>query len=514
MSQPSGVAAVGRNADSSIPPLTREQLLISAAIMSALALAALDSTVVGTAMPTIIGQLGGLSEYGWVFSAYLLASTATVPLYAKLADMVGRKPVFLFGIGVFVAGSVLCGLSSSMLQLILFRTIQGIGAGAVQPMSFTIAGDIFEPRQRAKMQGLFASVWGISAIVGPALGGLITSTIGWPWVFMLNLPVGILAAALITVVLHEQFERRRHRLDVTGAVLLTGSVIALLFAVSEGASLYGWSSPQVAALLAVSVALGWLFVRVERRAAEPLVDLLYLRDPLIGPGLAVSVLSGIVLFGLTAYSPPLVQGVRGGSPLEAGATVAAMTLGWPVGAVIGGRILLRIGARPLVVGGSFLITVGAIGVALAVNAPGLWLLGSCVALIGLGMGFANSTILVIIQGSVTWNRRGVVTGLVQFSRTIGGAVGVGVLGGILTAFVGAASSAVLDPTAFGSLPPDQLAATRDLLGQGLGWIYWIIAGSSLLALIVAVRRMPVVHLGAQGGIDVRSVRAASAGLGD
>jgi EmrB/QacA subfamily drug resistance transporter len=497
-----------------IKPLTREQLLISAGIMSALALAALDSTVVGTAMPTIIGQLGGLSEYGWVFAAYLLASTATVPLYAKLADMVGRKPIFLFGIAVFVAGSVLCGLSSSMLMLIVFRAIQGIGAGAVQPMSFTIAGDIFEPRQRAKMQGLFASVWGVSAIVGPALGGLITSTIGWPWVFFVNLPVGVLTAVLISVVLHERFQRRTHRLDVAGAVLLTGSVIALLFAVSEAPSLYGWFSPVVAILIAASVVLGWLFVRLERRVAEPLIDLSFLRDPLIGPGLAVSVLSGMVLFGLTAYVPPFVQGVRGGTPIEAGATVAAMTLGWPVGAVIGGRVLLRVGARPLVVVGSFVVTMGTIGVALAAHAPGLILTAASIGLVGLGMGFANSTILVVIQGSVNWDRRGVVTGLVQFSRTIGGAVGVGVLGGILTAFVGAASSAVLDSGALAALPPDQLAATRDQLADGLQWIYWILVGSGALALVVAIRRMPVVLLGAAGGVDVRSIRAAPAGLGE
>src|SRR4051812_40159 len=177
---------------SPIPSLTREQLLVTAGIMAAIAVAALDSTVVGTAMPTIIGQLGGLSEYGWVFSAYLLASTTTVPFYAKLADMIGRKPIFLFGLALFVGGSALCGLSGSMTQLILFRTIQGLGAGAVQPISFTIAGDIFEPRQRARMQGLFSGVWGVSAIVGPALGGIITTTVGWPWVFAINIPVGLL----------------------------------------------------------------------------------------------------------------------------------------------------------------------------------------------------------------------------------------------------------------------------------------------------------------------------------
>src|SRR5512140_3771501 len=224
-------------------PLTRAQLLVTAGLMAAIAVAALDSTVVGTAMPTIIGQLGGLSEYAWVFSAYLLASTTTVPLYSRLADIHGRKPVFLLGLGLFVLGSALCGLASSMWMLIAFRTIQGLGAGAVQPISFTIAGDIFEPRRRARMQGYFSGVWGASAIVGPALGGIITSTVGWPWVFELNIPVGIVAGLIVWRGLHERFERRPHRLDWPGAILLSGSIVALLLAVTEGPQQFGWTSP-------------------------------------------------------------------------------------------------------------------------------------------------------------------------------------------------------------------------------------------------------------------------------
>ncbi|HET7026222.1 MAG TPA: MFS transporter, partial [Candidatus Limnocylindrales bacterium] len=222
-----------RRAATPIPPLTREQLLVTAGIMAAIAVAALDFTVVGTAMPTIIGELGGLSQYSWVFSAYLLASTTTVPFYAKLADMVGRKPIFLFGLALFVGGSALCGLSGSMTELIAFRTLQGLGAGAMQPIAFTIAGDIFEPRQRAKMQGLFSGVWGVAAIVGPALGGILTSTVGWPWVFEINIPVGIVAGLIIWRVFHERFERQRHRLDWEGGVCLTLGIVALLVAVSE-----------------------------------------------------------------------------------------------------------------------------------------------------------------------------------------------------------------------------------------------------------------------------------------
>ncbi|HEX7472101.1 MAG TPA: MFS transporter, partial [Candidatus Limnocylindrales bacterium] len=215
-------------------PLTRDQLLVTAGLMAAIAVAALDSTVVGTAMPTIIGQLGGLSEYAWVFTAYLVTSTTTVPIFARLADIQGRKPVFMFGLALFVVGSVLCGTATSMPALIAFRALQGLGAGALQPISFTIAGDIFTPHQRARMQGVFSGVWGVSAIVGPALGGVITTTVGWPWVFEINLPVGILAGAIIWLAFHERFERHPEPIDWLGAILLTGSILLLLFAVSEG----------------------------------------------------------------------------------------------------------------------------------------------------------------------------------------------------------------------------------------------------------------------------------------
>lgn len=197
-------------------PITREQWLITFGVMAGIAVAALDATVVGTAMPTIIGQLGGIDQYGWVFAAYLLTATTTVPIWSRLADQHGRKPVFLIGLALFVGGSVLCGFSGSMLQLVLFRALQGLGAGAVQPIAFTIVGDIFEPRQRARMQGFFSSVWGVSAIAGPFIGGVLTSTVGWQWVFFINLPVGLLAAAIIAAVLHERVEHRSHRLDWPG----------------------------------------------------------------------------------------------------------------------------------------------------------------------------------------------------------------------------------------------------------------------------------------------------------
>jgi EmrB/QacA subfamily drug resistance transporter len=478
-----------------LAPLTREQILITIGIMASIAVAALDSTVVGTAMPTIIGQLGGLSEYAWVFSAYLLASTTTVPLYAKLADVHGRKPIFLFGLVLFVGGSALCGLSSSMLQLIAFRTIQGLGAGAVQPIAFTIAGDIFEPRRRARMQGFFSGVWGLSAIVGPAIGGIITATIGWPWVFELNIPVGLIAGGIIWFVLHERFERRPHRLDWPGAVLLTASIVLLLFAVTEGGQLFGWTSPLTIGLVVAAAALGLAFLVGARRSPEPLIDLDLPREPLIRAGLAISTLAGVVMFGLTTYVPPMVQGVHGGTPLDAGVAVAAMSIGWPVGSIVGGRLLLRVRARPIVLAGCAMLVVGTLLVSQLDRFS--WLAYAMVgaAVTGLGMGLVSTTLLVIIQGAVAWQRRAVATGLVQFSRTIGGAVGVGLMGGVLTAAVGTASSAILDPVARATLPAGALVADRAALATGLGTIYWILVLAAVLTTILAIRSMPDVSLG-------------------
>ncbi len=478
-----------------LEPLTREQILVTAGIMAAISLAALDTTVVGTAMPTIIGQLGGLSEYAWVFSAYLLASTTTVPIYSRLADIYGRKPVFMFGLVLFVAGSALCGLSNSMLALIVFRTIQGLGAGAVLPISFTIAGDIFSPARRARMQGVFSAVWGVAAIIGPALGGLITSTIGWPWVFAINIPVGLVAAAIIWLTFHERFERHPHRIDWLGALLLSGSIVLLLIAVSEGGDVFGWTSPVVIGMLAASLGLFVAFVWQARRTPEPLVDLDLLRAPVIRAGLLVGTLAGVVMFGVTTYVPPMVQGVHQGTPVEAGAAVAAMSIGWPLASVAAGRLLIRVGARPLVLAGSIMLVIGALLTTQLQQFGALWYAMIACAAVGVGMGLATTTILVVIQGAVAWQRRAVATGLVQFSRTIGGAVGVGVMGGLLTAFVGGASSAILDPVSRSDLPPSALEAGRTALASGLTVTYWLMVVTAVVALVVAVRSMPDVRLG-------------------
>ncbi len=474
-------------------PITREQLLVTAGVMAAIAVAALDVTVVGTAMPTIIGQLGGIDQYGWVFAAYLLTATTTVPVFSTLADVHGRKPIFLIGLLLFVGGSVLCGLAQSMFQLIIFRAIQGLGAGAAQPIAFTIVGDIFEPRQRARMQGFFSSVWGVAAIIGPFLGGLITGTIGWRWVFYINVPVGIVAALLIWFALHEHVEHRQHRLDWIGAITLTLGIALVLLGVSEGSRI-GFANAAVIGLLAGSLVLLLAFARNEVAAQEPLIDIGLLRRPIIGAGLAIGTLAGVIMFGLTAYLPPVVQGVHAGSPLEAGLTVGAMSIGWPVGSISGGRAMLRFGSRPVVLAGTALLVAGCALLTRATPTPDLWYSAAGSAVVGLGMGLTTTPLLVSIQTAVSWRQRGQATGLVQFSRTIGGAVGTGLMGAILAAAVGAQASAILDPVGRGSIPASQLAGIRDALAGGLDAIFLIMLVTAVLAFLLALRFMPAVHV--------------------
>jgi EmrB/QacA subfamily drug resistance transporter len=482
--------------------MTPEQFVIAVGIMFALAVAALDSTVVSTAMPTIIGNLGGLNEYGWVFSAYLLASTVTVPLYSRLADMYGRKPVFLTGLALFVGGSMLCGAAGSMFTLILFRTIQGLGAGAVQPISFTILGDVFESEQRARIQGLFSGVWGAAAVIGPAVGSIITTTIGWRWVFFVNAPVGIVAAFLIGRYLHEHVEHHRHRLDLAGAGILTAGLVGLLFAATEGGQLWGWTSPLTLGLVVAAVVLLVAFVAFERRIAEPLIDLSLIGVPVIAAGLAIGGLSGVVMFSLSTYVPPLIQGVLAGNALEAGVAVAAMSIGWPFGSIVGGRALLRFGARPVVLVGMAMLVAGTLVVTQAERpgtlSGGLMVAAAGEAVTGLGMGLSATVILVMVQAAVPWQRRAVATGLVQFSRTIGGAVGVGLLGGIVTASVGSSSAAILDPIGRNYIPAAQLASMQSALSSGLEWVFVIVAVDAVVVAAVAFRFMPAVRIERQG----------------
>ncbi|HEX2728867.1 MAG TPA: MDR family MFS transporter [Rubrobacteraceae bacterium] len=413
----------------------RRKALITLATLIGTFLAALDSTVVGTAMPTVIGDLGGLSLYSWVFAAYLLAATVTGPIFGTLSDTYGRKPVYLAGIFLFLLGSVMAGTAESMVGLIAFRTLQGLGAGAVQPVAITIVGDIFELETRARIQGLFGAVWGISAVVGPAAGGLITDYISWRWVFFINVPFGIIAAVLLTLTLRESFERRSRSMDYVGTSLLAGGLVAVLAALLGNGGAPTLSAPTLALFFGGLATLA-LFVVVESRIEDPVVPLDLFSERLFAVAALGNLAAGGVLLGVSVYVPLFVQGSLGGTALTAGAVVAPLSIAWPVGSFISGRMLLRTGYRATLLIGAVLIATGA-ALCVPMNAgTSLAYVVFAVVVIGLGLGFTSTSYLVAVQNAVPWRRRGIATSSIVFFRTIGGSAGVAVMGALLNYSLG------------------------------------------------------------------------------
>lgn len=423
----------------------RRKALVVLATLVGTFLAALDATVVGTAMPTIIGELGGLPLYPWAFASYLLAATVTGPVFGKLSDTYGRKPVYLAGIALFLLGSALAGASQSMAALIAFRTLQGLGAGAVQPVAITIVGDIFELEARARIQGLFGAVWGISAILGPAVGGLLTDLASWRWVFYLNIPFGLVAAILLAATLTESFERRDRRVDYLGTALLTGGLVAVLLALlgEPGLSAYRllMFSGGVVALV--------IFVFVERWAEDPIVPLDLFEDRILSVSAVGNLAMGGVLLGVSVYVPLFVQGSLGGTALTAGAAVASLSIGWPVGSFVGGRMLLRTGYRTTLLLGSGLVAAGSAMCVPMDRGTTLPYVVIAVVVVGLGLGFSSTSYLVSVQNAVPWRRRGVATSSVVFFRTVGGSVGVAIMGALLNSSLGERYAAAVDRAAGG-----------------------------------------------------------------
>ncbi|HEX3628959.1 MAG TPA: MDR family MFS transporter [Candidatus Dormibacteraeota bacterium] len=416
-------------------PWTPQLVRVMAGLMLSLFVAAMDSTVVGTSLPTIAHELGSFELYPWIVAGYLITATTTVPIWGRMADIRGRRIVLLVGVLIFIIASALCAASPSMLWLIAFRTLQGIGAGCIQPIVFTIVGDIFPLQQRARLQGFFSSMWAIAAIVGPALGALFVSTIGWRWIFTINVPIGILAAGLVWGYREQRPEQIAARsIDVRGTVLLTGGVALLLVGLGTGsqAGIPIWPLLPFAVLMLVSFA--WL----EWRNPSPTVPLRLLRNRIIGPAIGIAVLAGAVMFGVTTYVPLWVQSVLGGSAYAAGVAVGAMSIGWPIMSAISGFIMVRVGYERLVLAGGLALVTGTLMLPLAPTSAGIFWTGAASLVVGAGMGTFTAPLLIVIQSSVDWGQRGAVTALNQFSRTIGGAVGVAVMGVILQRFVGAA----------------------------------------------------------------------------
>src|SRR5712691_8945184 len=461
-------------------PLTVVSLLLS------LSMAAMEMTVVSTAMPTVVGDLGGIHHYSWVFTAYLLTSTVTVPIYGKLADLYGRKPVLLAGIAIFLVGSMASGLAQGIGALIAFRALQGLGAGAMQPTTLTIVGDIYSLEERARMQGLFGAVRGVAGLIGPLLGGIIVKYLSWRWVFFINVPAGIAAAALLVVALHENVEHRRHSLDLSGAALLTIGLAALLFGT------HGGRASAIALPLAAGCLL--LFFVVERRVPEPVLPLDLFRQRVMSVATATGALVGAGMISMVTYVPLYVQGVLGGSPTEAGSAITPMVIGWPIASAVSGRALPRVGFRPLVRTGLLISAVAAVAVAVLLR-PGASIHApqALSALYGVGLGLANTALLIAVQTSVEWRQRGVATASTMFARTIGGTLAVGVLGGILASALSGdpsippdAADRLLGPEHGAGLDRSVVRALSLSLQSGLATVFWLIAGIAVAAAAISL----------------------------
>ncbi|MBE7244429.1 MAG: MFS transporter [Actinomycetospora chiangmaiensis] len=470
------------------PPETRRPLVL-AAVMAVMFMIAIEATIVSTAMPQIAGQLGDLHLYAWVFASFLLTQTATTVVFGKLSDLYGRRPVLLFGIAVFLAGSLLCGVAWSMPSLILFRLVQGVGAGAIQPVSLTVVGDLYAARERGRIQGYLASVWGISSVAGPLVGGLIIGHLSWPWIFWINLPIGVIAAGLFLRYLHEGVARRSRQIDTIGAALFTAAIAALMMALTEaGESAAAALWPAVGFLVAAI-----LFIVQERRAADPMLDVrLWMQRPIATANTA-TLLSGMTVIGLTAFLPMYVQGVLRQSPLVAGLTLTLMVLGWPIGATTAARSFVRFGLRPILLVGASLLPLGAVAFVIldSESSPVVAAGGSIV--MGLGMGFLSTAAIVIIQDSVAWAQRGAATASNIFSRNLGSTLGATVLGAVL-------NYRLAHPTAGPVVDADQLRrllddpaslgaggdAIRDGLQHALHGTFWTVFAVAVLTLILSL----------------------------
>lgn len=463
---------------------THRPLTLIALILS-IFMAAMEMTVISTAMPTVVGDLGGIHLYAWVFTAYLLASTVMVPIFGKLSDLYGRKPILLIGISIFLVGSLGSGLASTMLQLVFFRALQGIGAGAMQPVVLTVIGDIYTLEERAKVQGFVGAIWGFAGLVGPLVGGYIVKWLSWHWVFFINLPVGLLSMVFLWRFLHEDVEHQRQPLDIAGAVLLSLGILSLL--AGTGGSGLGMWPLLAAALLLVA------FVAVERRAVDPILPIDLFRDRVIALSSVAGALIGAAMMATVTYVPLFVQGILEGSPTDAGRMITPMVLGWPIASTISGRLIPRTGFRPMIRVGLGLAAASAVALA--------WLMQPDVSTVviqvvmfcfGAGLGFANTALLLAVQTSVGWKRRGVATASTMFFRTIGGTLAVGALGGLLAATLASepgipadAADALLGPEHGASLDPGLLRILSASLARGLHLNFQVVAVLACLSFAVA-----------------------------
>lgn len=410
----------------------RELFTLFGALMLAMLLASLDQTIVGTALPTIVGDLQGMSDYTWVVTAYLIATTASTPLYGKMSDLYGRRPIILLAITVFLLASALAGLAQNMLQLVLFRGLQGLGAGGLMTLAFTIVSDVLPPRERGKYQGLFGGVFAISSVAGPVLGGWLAE-VDWRWIFYINLPTGLAALIAVDLVLRRHhIPTRRHKIDYLGAACLVPAVVCLLLGTTWGGQTYAWTSGVIIGLFTAAAILGVLFLYVETRAEEPILPLRMFRHGTFGLAAAIALVFGVAMFSGIVYIPLFFQMVRGYSPTHSGLLMLPMMGGMLVTSISSGFIISRIGRyKWFLVAGSVVITAGlTLFTQLHLDTP-LWVSGGYMLVLGSGMGMFMQPLVLAMQNIVSIDDLGAGTSTNNFARSLGGAIGTAVLGAVM-----------------------------------------------------------------------------------
>lgn len=481
----------------------RHRRIVTAALLLGLALAAIEATAVATAMPTAIGELSGVGRYSWVFTVYLLTSTATMPLFGKLADLYGRRRIYHLAVALFIGGSALSGLSTTLAQLICFRALQGLGAGGVSPVAITLIGDIYSLGERGRVQGLIGAVWAAASLIGPLVGGAITDLVSWRGVFYLGVPVGVVSSWLLDRYLGERLERRPHRLDVLGSLSLTAAVSLLLLGLVEGGDVWGWADGRTWGLLLAAASCFGVFLGQERRAPEPMLPLDLFRNRLIAVASVGNTVLGMLLFGLVTFVPVFGQGVLRGTAVDAGSMLMPMLIGWPLASTLGGWVLLKVGYRTLlfVGGAATLAGTGLLALAGAETGRGQVMLAMFV--VGVGLGCMSMPYLLGPQNAVPRDRRGVATSSVQFFRSIGGAVAVAALGALFNARRAGGGdldpNAAFDPSLRATLAPDQLHALESSLRRGLEGVF-------LALLLVAAAGVAVAFLFPPGGAQAHAHR--------
>ncbi|MDQ1430256.1 MAG: hypothetical protein QOF40_858 [Actinomycetota bacterium] len=413
--------------------LSRKRIVLTtAAAMSGMFLAALDSTIVATAMPTVVADLHGIDHYAWVFTGYLLAEIATIPIWGRLADMFGRKRIFLAGMAIFLLGSILCGMSSSMLMLIAFRTMQGVGAGCLLPVAQTIVADLYTLEQRPRVSAVTAGMFAVSSIIGPFIGGFLTEQLSWHWVFYVNLPIGIAAFVLVQVVMVEPLElRHKHKMDWLGAITLLGWTGLFVFALESGGRDYAWNSTTILGAFGTSALLFVAFLMVEHRSREPMIPLGLFRVPALRAATVIGSASVMAMYGIISFLPLFVQVVQGRSATQAGRALTPMMLAMMLGSALGARVLLKVGFRRMCMAGFGFVVLGTALLTRSAAGTSPLELVPPMACLGAGLGLVFITTMMAAQNSVDLPRMGVATGLLNFCRQLGGALGVAIGGAVM-----------------------------------------------------------------------------------